>query len=379
MCIFYLTQPSAEGGFWYVYHALRGAGVAGVSMFFALSGFILAYSYEGLQPNKPSLIKFYISRFSRIYPVYLLGIVLFAPFILLHRFMVEPVSTAVMKSVAAFVPSVLLTQAWFHPHFATSWNGPGWSLSVEAVFYMAFPFLVPRIRALGQSGRLAVAAVAILASLCLSYFVPLLLPGWKYTEELVRFNPFFQLPTFIFGVAVGLFYTGMPAGQRVGRLVAPAAMVSILLLGMASLHVPGLVVHNTVFLPLFGMLFIGLAGGGVGSRFLSTPGMRLLGESSFSLYILQFAIALAVVFALDGFAIKDQYGSIGQIPERGYLVYMLILSVSVAVSVLVFRSVESPLRTRLKASLSARLLPAKPDSSATAHDLDAMAPPRSAA
>lgn len=62
--------------------SLNSHGFAAVTFFFVLSGFILAYSY--LDEEKPSHLKgtrsaFWISRTARIYPLYLLALVIALP------------------------------------------------------------------------------------------------------------------------------------------------------------------------------------------------------------------------------------------------------------------------------------------------------------
>src|SRR4051812_45730838 len=61
-------------------HNLLRTGYLGVQFFFVLSGFILAYTYlpqrgTGFQRT------FWVARFARIYPVYVLGLLLVVPFV----------------------------------------------------------------------------------------------------------------------------------------------------------------------------------------------------------------------------------------------------------------------------------------------------------
>ena len=56
------------------------SGFIGVSVFFILSGFILGYNYLAMDFAPPRARRqFWAARFARIYPVYLLGMVLAAP------------------------------------------------------------------------------------------------------------------------------------------------------------------------------------------------------------------------------------------------------------------------------------------------------------
>jgi peptidoglycan/LPS O-acetylase OafA/YrhL len=51
-------------------------GYLAVAMFFLLSGFILAYTYDGQIAGSRNRARFWEARFARIYPVYLLSLVL---------------------------------------------------------------------------------------------------------------------------------------------------------------------------------------------------------------------------------------------------------------------------------------------------------------
>src|SRR5579863_596949 len=53
-----------------------GNGYLAVSLFFILSGFILAYTYEGQIEGSRNLFRFWQARFARIYPVYFLSLLL---------------------------------------------------------------------------------------------------------------------------------------------------------------------------------------------------------------------------------------------------------------------------------------------------------------
>jgi len=335
----------------YCYDALRSAGVAGVSMFFALSGFILAYSYDSVLFNRTALRRFYVSRISRIYPVYMLGMLWFAPFILIHRFSVEGSHDAIIKSATSFLPTALLVQSWTHPRLAVSWNGPGWSLSVEAAFYLLFPFVAPTIRKMQTSAQLKIAGLALICSATMSIVFPIVCGGWRYIDEFVRFNPIFQIPTFVFGVALGGYYLNTKVDRVTPNILTVAALTGILMVVLVSPMLPRLLVHNTIFLPLFGMLFVGLARGGVGSRLLSHPIIVLLGESSYALYILQFSIGLTMLYIVNGFILQDYFSNMESIRASGFGSYWMLLLISSLISILVFKRFEAPLRERLRGAL----------------------------
>ena len=109
-----------------------------VGFFFLISGFVLAYNYA----DRPTLSKraFYLARLSRVYPVYLLVLLLSIPFL----WQEWPA-----HSPADFWRGLLLTpfalQAW-SPTLATFWNTVGWTVPAEFLLYAMFPFLLLLIK-----------------------------------------------------------------------------------------------------------------------------------------------------------------------------------------------------------------------------------------
>ena len=351
---FYYLRPRTSS-----YHipdfvlSILDSGVAGISLFFMLSGFVLAYAYPSIMPTRPAAMRFLASRFARIYPVYFLALVGFAPFILCHRFSTEAPLLATEKSIASLLPSVLLIQSWFHPRFAVSWNGPGWTLSVEFVFYLLFPVIAPRIRALSHPGKLWLALVCWAVSMALSMIDPLLLSPSEFNDGLVSFNPIFHLPTFISGVALGYHFAARRSATN-GTLMSGAGLLLICLIAPVSHSLPPLLVHNAVFLPAFGLLLYGLASGGWPAQLLSKRPMVLLGESSYALYILQFPLLYTLMFANEGGVFYDFIKEGNRQPIlSGWVFYVVSALASIAVSVLVFKRFEAPMRERVRSWLFA--------------------------
>ncbi|MEY2525088.1 MAG: hypothetical protein QOJ66_3653 [Ilumatobacteraceae bacterium] len=104
-------------------------GYTGVSFFFVLSGFVLAWTTVA----GASTIAFYVRRFARIYPSHLvmLGVALLVPVT------VQPLN------LRDIVLNAGLLQTWFfgrlNPYTV---NGVSWSLSCEVAFYAVLPFVL---------------------------------------------------------------------------------------------------------------------------------------------------------------------------------------------------------------------------------------------
>lgn len=160
--------------------------LAGVSMFFVLSGIVLTWS----SPTGDTARKFYRRRFARIYPATVTSGVAAVVVSL-------GVDGHVRWSVVAAVAFLLLLQAWAPfpawPIFA--YNGPVWTLSCEAFFYSLFPWLHRWLEKL-ELRRLVVGV----AALAVPWFVVAIAVPWPVAAHL----PLLRLPEFIIGMVIGI-------------------------------------------------------------------------------------------------------------------------------------------------------------------------------
>lgn len=99
-------------------------GFVGVSFFFVLSGFIIAYNYQHkLEKSQTDKRIFWVARFARVYPLHWLT--LFAAAILGNY--VE--ASGGMDWLAHFLTSLTLTNAYIpKADYFFSFNSPSWSL-----------------------------------------------------------------------------------------------------------------------------------------------------------------------------------------------------------------------------------------------------------
>lgn len=316
-------------------------GYLAVQTFFLLSGFVLAQSYATTRWNRQSLKRFAIARFARIYPAYLLSLVLVSWFV--FEFLLKPGRSAAQKA-AVVGDYAFVLQGWTGS-LNVGWNTPAWSLSCEFFFYLCFPLL---FLWLGRGGL-----ARVLAALGACFVTPILLahagvPGvWK---------PVHHLSDFVAGIAAARIYGALLrsgiATKRLGFWLSAGAMVA----GPAFIVYPhvldGTVMNlNTVLRPLNVALLIGLAtGGGFVVRLLSTDLAGYLGKVSYSMYILH--IPLLWWFS--------QYTSFrfGSTPPAwtGFLFMAAVIAVSIAA----FEFVEAPANRWIRDWSASRLQPARP-------------------
>jgi peptidoglycan/LPS O-acetylase OafA/YrhL len=328
-------------------------GFLGVSCFFVLSGFILAYNY--LEPPgagssgaiRTGRRSFLIARFARIYPLYLLGLLIHAPFIVAYRFAHDssPI-IALGKVIVSFGVNAGLAQGWLVA-LKAGWNPPGWSLSVEAFFYLVFPFVAPivwRSRRSDLTLLLLLFATGLVAPAIATVFAD---RGWIRPEDLaLEMIPLFRLPEFLFGIVLARWY--FRSADRVSQLPSPGTLLGAgaLLLAIAILEqgrIPVLILQIGVMMPAFALIIVGLArGDGALHRLLSRKGLVLLGEASYGIYILH----VPLIFWVCYFAQRDL--RLDAIPTPfaadAPITYAVYLAVLIGLSILSLRWFEEPAR-----------------------------------
>ena len=328
-----------------------GLGYSGVTFFFLLSGFILAYNYHAVDLREPGArARFRRARVARVYPVYLLSLALALPWLAAWVAKSAPPLQGLMAASAVLAPLGL--HAWV-PGAACALNCPSWSVSVELVFYALFPVLLPlALRAPGRTAALTLAAWAALAaaaSLAFARYAPgasLIDPagtGPVLLAQAIKYNPLLRLPEFVAGL---LLYA---ASRRVrvptGVLLGLAALAALGLVA-ASPHLPEVVLHNGLTALAWAPLI--LAGAQMRSGPLVAPGFVFLGRISFALYLIH-APAYALVNSLDRAALG------GRLRDLPWLGAGLAAALALGFSVALHRLVEEPARRRiLRAGAPAR-------------------------
>jgi peptidoglycan/LPS O-acetylase OafA/YrhL len=273
-----------------------GAGYVGVSFFFVLSGFVLAYAYTALDARDVTAVRsFFSARLARIYPAYLLSFVLCAPFVARAIGSSGNPGDAPARVVGSGFAALVLLQGWF-PDTVGLWNFPAWSLSVELFLYFVFPYAIGRARTANPRRALAVTFPFVLvASLVQSAALEPAGAGGHVTAAhwLAAHCPLpvLHVPQFLFGVILGSAFSRgearRPAGSAAAWLSGASALAIPLVLTISP-HIPRAFLEDGLLAPLFGALIYGLAcGGGPLAAVLSRSWLVKLGDASYAVYILQ--------------------------------------------------------------------------------------------
>ena len=198
--LFHFSNPD-----WFGFLApVVNAGYASVSFFILLSGFVLAYNYSSrARAGKLDRVRFWKARFTRLYPIYLLSLLL--------SWRMVPRSTAP-------TPTPCSGPAWCSRHccfragcplLATFLNTPAWTMSAESFFYVIFPWLASFKRPVKPWHYLPQLAVVWMLGLLPGTLYILFNPdgiphpdrwSWGPWLQALKFTPLPHLASFVFGV-----------------------------------------------------------------------------------------------------------------------------------------------------------------------------------
>jgi peptidoglycan/LPS O-acetylase OafA/YrhL len=251
-------------------------GSLGVTFFFALSGFVLAWG------SGPTLdrVGFLVNRVARIYPAHLAALLLVVP----GKLAVG--SEALGPEIV--VPNLLLLQGWVpDPLVAFGLNGVSWSLSCEMFFYLAFPIVVPLVARWTTLARVG-AALAVLAA---PVGVALSRPAW---DAYLYYLPVARLGEFLLGVALGLAVREAAvtvAALRAGLVVTVTVFGTALAAGATS------GVLRAAAAPLFVLVICAFARRDVAGRrsVLACRPLQYLGEISYGFYLVHQTVIVTLV------------------------------------------------------------------------------------
>ncbi len=205
----------------------------GMTLFFVLSGFVIHWNYRSVVQQPGGLWAFFVARWSRLYPLFLI-------------FIVGTIYGVATKGqawrMAEMTPYFLtFTTSWWYWQFDGAYIFDGlnnavlgvtWSLATEAFFYCTYPLLAPLTSKLSQRGAAVglVVAGAVGAAMSLAFV--------SYSNEIIAFaskhlgittgsqflfwlgfhSPWMRFPSFLVGVfAAQLSLSGLPDTADRGR------------------------------------------------------------------------------------------------------------------------------------------------------------------
>jgi peptidoglycan/LPS O-acetylase OafA/YrhL len=326
----------------------------GVCFFFVLSGFILFYNYPSLS-NATERAKFFIARFARIWPAQALAVMLVLLLLPSWSF-----GASGAKLFGIVTSELLMVQSYIpNWRYYLGINSPAWSISTEFFFYAVFPLLVLNWRRTWIA-KLCVAGFLTVGSIIASGYVstlPFTPDNKQLCNYLVYINPAARLLEFVLGMVTAYTFRSVRSSFAANAAAIGAIQVaSVILVAAALLTCPLSAQELSKPIPSALASWVDGSGGciafaclifciafsrGFLSKALSHPFLVLLGEISYSIYLLHWVLLILLTMHIHNH-------SLNMAPWEYLSGFVLALLGS---SYLMYRFVEKPCRRYLTKSL----------------------------
>jgi peptidoglycan/LPS O-acetylase OafA/YrhL len=260
----------------------REGGFA-VEIFWLISGIIFSHFYLiSIAARRMPLARFGFLRFSRLYPLHFVTLVLVA--VLQRMYLARFHQTFVYQNNDAlhFVLNLFMISFW-NAKFGLSFNGPFWSVSVELFVYLVF-FLLAYAGLLGRVRHLVAFVVVFFGAYalgilspfyeCLLYFFSGCLL-WRIINRVQLVHVALLAPVI---AAFALLRFGVPVFQHSAYLARIPSCIVRLLIAVAI---------TTVFMK-------GFAGAGTQVQRI----LREVGNMTYSVYMIHISVQIALALAL---------------------------------------------------------------------------------
>lgn len=293
-------------------YSLRNGSVM-VTFFFVLSGFVIAIANRNKDIN---IAEFYIKRIFRISPSYFFSI-----FLGVYVFY-GALNTLELLSISTFM------LAWF-PALPDQINGPAWSVSVEAFFYVVFPALFVFTKNIKSFVYSSLAAWLITQLVHINIInAESINTNWPSIGfSLVYYFPISHINSFMIGIATGCLHSdykdriSSDGFLSLATCVFSVVFVSYIICNIHSWeHVIGfkLPAEASLLSPMFAaLIFIFSVSRNILIDIISMRAFVFLGEISYSVYILQLPLYL--------FCYKNIFPYFSMPDDYDFLLYISLL------------------------------------------------------
>ena len=334
LCVF-LSHLSflKKTDFRFIFENIFFEGFFGVSFFFILSGFILAFNYKDKFAEKNiSLKKFYIARISRIYPLHIATLLVSIPLF--------------YKGVRVLFLNIFLLQSYIpKENIFFSYNAPSWSISSEFFFYAVFPFIIYISAKVNYFTKILGVFIFVAIIILINIFLPeKQLHYWLYISPFTR----------IFDFTIGIFLFDLYAFIKNKNLVVSNNFSNILEIFSLFTLIVFFLFKDDVYInfrysvyywiPMcliifsFAFSFLHAKSNNIITNFLSKKWLVYLGEISFAFYLIHY-IVINVVRKFDKL--------LGN-PINEIFLVMIMFSITLLSSIFAFEKIEKPFNKKIK-------------------------------
>jgi peptidoglycan/LPS O-acetylase OafA/YrhL len=324
-------------------HLVR-QGYLFVDLFFVLSGFVLSRAYGDTIHTLRHAAGFLTLRFFRIYPLHIAVLLVFVMYEVAQLpaarlgLAIHPFGDA--TPVGTLGPNLLLAESLIFSGPPT-WNVPSWSISCEAVAYVAFA-------AVACAGAFKARHIVMWAFAAAAVLYAIVLHAKGSLFAMVDFGLLRCFAGFCVGIAVSRIsdaeFVQLPsATYDAAVLLLVAAMVALFSLANGPADI--------LAVPVFGLLVLMLqADKGLSARILTSTPIAHLGRISYSIYMVHWLPLVLAGVALKhalgaGARYEGEYFAMYRVdPWLGDLGVALMLTLVVVIASVTYRKVEAPWR-----------------------------------
>jgi peptidoglycan/LPS O-acetylase OafA/YrhL len=354
----------------------------GMTLFFVLSGFVIHYNYSKLiQENwKVGAYHFFIARFARLVPLYMVCLLLDI-LLTFHR----SIPHSIPHFFSAMPYYLTLTQSWFYVLMGENeliyqfgkMMQVSWSISTEWFFYLCYPLVCFALIKLGsvRAKMMALTCIAFLAisgiAFCAYEAAAINQIGVKvfgvfadssthnqdsFFRWLIYFSPYFRISEFLIGCITAAIYMQLSptifskVENQLGIVFTFAALMSValshyLIWSYSYTHMGWISTLHLCFgfAPSAGaVIFCCARYDNAITRIFSNPVLVLGGEISYSMYLLH---TLVIEYAIFHFIPPE---SIHQLVGMKFI---LIFSAICSISYITYNLIEIPARRFIRQKL----------------------------
>lgn len=303
--------------------SVKNIGKLGVMLFFVLSGFLITYLLVeeerlfGVIHTK----KFYIRRFLRILPLYLLLIIMV--FFILQNFSFWEIPRLKNPLEDNFIV-IFLLHIFLIPNVATAVYGfipyiaQAWSIGTEEQSYLLWPVLLKKFKKHRLILMITIVFFHFVIRVLLSNRLHLSIP---FREIIYKFWMHFNIDS----IAIGsVFAILLLSKSNLLKYILNTnffyftAFITVVLLSV-GLGIPHL--HYQSYSFLFGIIIINLAVNKDLKNVLEWKMINYLGKISYGIYMFHFIVLIPVLMFLSKFNL-----------ENSILTYSLVFGITIAIS-----------------------------------------------
>ncbi|WP_269714845.1 acyltransferase family protein [Caulobacter sp. NIBR2454] len=318
-------------------------GGAGVSLFFFISGYIIAYPF--MSGARPGLKQFYMRRLLRLEPPYILVmvgcfLVLSAGFRPADAPGFNATDVPLWQSLAASLVYLHSFIFGSHPRL----NPPTWSLEREVQFYLIAPFLFGLyVLCRQRTPRLLFGALAVVSTILIGGAVQY----WSDETDIIRHSLLAEAYGFLLGVVIcDWSIATRPADLPKRRFYDVLFWIGLALLLIsgsiqhhfrdAFFYIPNAVLRVAAILSLY----MGAMRGGFASRLMANSWITLIGGACYSIYLIHVPLMQGLITVIRKVVVFES------LAQAWALSFALLIPAALIAGLMFYILVERPFMQR---------------------------------